>query len=281
VFPDGEEGFTFSGDPFDQEFSHRFSFTLSLFRKGYVRFPRAYLQESLAGVLVPPYSMTKEQAESHVRDFLRAFSVSDAIRSRIDLRRLEPLPLAYEVAGKYCYFDLIWLNDFIRFLVVAAKEWYSTQHGDRFTLCVKRLLNSHTPGPEIVAQKQTFVLPSGERFEVDLLVRAGETLYVIECKAFAKPRLFWIGDPVATNQRTQRLRTAVSQAKEAAERIRLLPADDSRDVPRSTRVDWVVCTPAQEFLKPIDCFGMLGPNIPKVCTAEELAQFFRRTLWEG
>jgi hypothetical protein len=54
-----------------------------------------------------------------------------------------------------------------------------------------------------------------------------------------------------------------------------LNGDSNSEVPRSARVEWLICKPAQEFLAPIDCFGMLEPNVPRVCTAEELAEVFQ------
>jgi len=163
------------------------------------------------------------------------------------------------------------MDDFLRWLVLRSKEWFSSQHGDRFTLALKRMLNEQVPGAQVLSWKDDYVAPSGERCEVDLLVEKDGVLYVIECKAYAKSRAFWLGEPRATSRRTQKVADAVRQARKAAAIVQEIADAGMYGLRRVDRVEWVACFPSQEFLKPVDKYGYLSHRIPRVCTPEELA----------
>jgi len=149
-----------------------------------------------------------------------------------------------------------------------AKEWYSTQHGDRFTLTLKKWIESHTKA-RVVGWKQ-LVESDDEKAEVDLLIHSGSLLFVIECKAFRKSREFFRGDGDAVSYRCSLIREAVKQSEKAAAVVRnALTCGDNR-IPPVERVEAVVCMPTQEYLRPFDEHGMLTTTIPRVCTPEEL-----------
>jgi hypothetical protein len=266
-----EEALAFDATLGDGDFANSFSFMLSLCRKGFVRLPEQHLRERLTQVMIKAGSTSLEEATACINSFFQAFCLREPGVGRLDVVRLEPLPILYTSPSRHCYLDLVWMDDFLRWLVVRSKEWFSSQHGDRFTLTLKRMLNERALGAQVLSQKNAYVAPSGARCEVDLLVEKAGVLYAIECKAYAKSRAFWLGEPQAISQRTQKLADAVQQAKKAAAIVQEAANAGLYDLPRLYRVEWVVCLPSQEFLNPVDKYGYLSYPTPRVCTPEELA----------
>jgi hypothetical protein len=110
----------------------------------------------------------------------------------------------------------------------------------------------------------------GGETECDLIVATKTKLYVIECKAHAKSAKFFRGDPNIVQGRLSQLGQDHKQASAAADAVKheLQLPDSSLSSPGA--VEFCVCTPSQEFLRPVGKFGWLAPNIPRVCTPEEL-----------
>jgi hypothetical protein len=270
--PDDSDRFVFDQDPEDDDFAHRFSFMLGMGRKGFVRFPESYIRARLASIPVPPYSSSAEDARNLVDSFFSAFLLDRDQRSKIDVVRLQPLPLIYTSPGNSCYFDYLFLSDFLRWLIVRGREWYPTQHGDRFTLALKRFIKQQVADVDVLPQRREYRSPSGERAQIDLLVHSHNVLYVIECKAFSKSREFWLGKSEAISERLQNIRKAVLQAQRATSIMSEVLRAGDPDIPEVDHVEWVVCLPTQEYLKPIDKFGLLEADIPRVCTPEEFVK---------
>jgi hypothetical protein len=259
----------FSASLSDPDFRHRFSFMLNLCRKGYVKFPREYLHDALVRGLI-----TRESDPVHaaalVDTFLTALCVSEADCTSLNVPALDSLPLLYATPrNEYCV-DMLWIGEFIQALVLRGKEWFSAQHGDRFTLTVKRILEGDAPAAMIVAWKHVYRARDGTSAEVDLLVHKNDVLYAIECKAFAKSRDHWRGTPDAIRLRAHKIADAVSQARRTAKVIAAIRRSMPDEFPPATKVEWVLCLPTQEFLSPLGKFGFLANDIPRVCTPEEL-----------
>ena len=107
-------------------------------------------------------------------------------------------------------------------------------------------------------------------------MKNGKRLYVIECKAYAQSQQFFRGDPDAVQQQSSRLNFAYKQAETAAEAIKqeiTLP-----DSPLNGQLDvqFCVCAPSQQFVRPFSRFGWLSDAVPKVCTPEELISVLQR-----
>jgi hypothetical protein len=165
---------------------------------------------------------------------------------------------------------MLWIGEFIQTLVLRGKDWFSAQHGDRFTLTVKRTLEGDAPAATIIAWKHIYSASTGTRAEVDLLVYKNHVLYAIECKAFAKSRDHWMGKPDAIRLRAHKIADAVEQARKTAKVIAAICKSTPDEFPPATKVEWVLCLPTQEFLSPLGKFGLLANDIPRVCTPEEL-----------
>ncbi|HEX7173775.1 MAG TPA: hypothetical protein VF240_00635, partial [Pyrinomonadaceae bacterium] len=249
----------------------RFFFDLS--QKGYLRMPEAVLRERLSDRVGFPDGFSPAQASLLVNTFFDRFLLTKETRDSIDVLALDPCPLVYTSPGGNCYFDLLLIPDFLHWLFVKGREWFSSQHGDRFTLSLKSLVEQSGSGAEVVGAKRYFQAADGKRAEVDLLVRKGETLYAVECKAYSKSREYWLGNYDAVTARSGRIGAAVRQATETAVTIAEIIRDGGVGAFGCTRVEWVLCLPAQEFLIPIDKYGMLTAEIPKVCTPEEFVTY--------
>ncbi|HUR79468.1 MAG TPA: hypothetical protein VM733_01785 [Thermoanaerobaculia bacterium] len=251
----------------------RLKFTFDLLQRGYVRFPRAHLEKALARVEI---DVLPGDTESRVRAFFDAFVLKPEQRDSIDVLSLEMPPIAWETPGGNCYFDLVMYDDFIRTLLSSARDWYSTAHGDRFNLLLKTMIEQAATRARILGAKRTITTAAGVTRVPDLLVQQGNVLYVIECKAFSKSRAFWRGDLDALRQRTARVADAVRQAREAARVVQQALADGAFTAPGVEDVQWLVCGPTQEFLLPLDRYGLLASGVSRVCTHEELLTYLAR-----
>jgi len=266
--PDESDRLAFNANSEDETFEHKLEFIVNFFRKGFVRFPIDELQSSLIDSMVFS-GVDKKIAVETVHSFLKAFCLKDIDRLKIDVRILQPAYLLYASPGGQYYLDWLQMADFLRWLIVSSREWFSTQHGDRFTLALKTYVEKDARQAKIVSWKSKYSGRYGKR-EVDLLVFEGGTLYVVECKAFAKSRSFWLGEPRATASRISRINIAVKQAKEAATTIQDALKSELSSLPEVSRVEWVVCCPSQEYIYPWNKYGFLSEDIPRVCTPQEL-----------
>jgi Nuclease-related domain. len=271
---DETDKLAFNTEISDELFLHRLTFMVNFYRKGYIRFPLEHLQFSLLNSMMES-GISIDDAKEAVDLFFKAFCLKDGDRNKIDVRSLRPSYILYESPGGQCYFDLLHLGDFIQWLIFKSRGWFSSQHGDRFTLALKTMIEKYVPHATIISWKQKYVGKSGRK-EIDLLVKNGETLYVVECKAFTKSREYWYGDPDATRSRTGSINKAVNQAKAGAATIQPALNSKSIDFPDVNNVEWVVCCPTQEYINPWDKYGFLSNDIPRVCTPQEFVDHLNR-----
>lgn len=257
----------------DAEAHHKVQFFFDLSQKGYIRMPEAVLRERLSDKDGFPEGFPAQQASRLVNTFFDSFLLTEETRDSIDVLALEPCPLIYTSPGGNCYFDLLLTADFLNWVFAKGREWFSTQHGDRFTLSLKRLVEQSGSGAEVVGAKKMLQTDDGRKAEADLLVRKGETLYAVECKAYSKSREYWLGNYDAVTARDGRISAAVRQARDTAGIIAEIIQGRGVETFGCTRVEWVLCLPAQEFLKPLEKYEMLTAEIPRVCTPEEFVTY--------
>jgi hypothetical protein len=257
------------------EYQHRLKFLFGICQNGVLHFEREHWVKRLSEV-ISPWSSDSKKGKILVEEFLDAFIYSDDKYGEIDLSLLRPIPFAFQSCIGEVYFDFTTTLEFVAWILDRAKEWYSTQHGDYFTLMLKKLIESQTKA-KIISWKKIINIDN-ERAEVDLLVSAGAVLYAIECKAFRKSREFIRGDLNAINYRRKRIRDSVIQAKGTLEIVRKAIEKGDISIPSITRIEWIVCTPTQEFLKPFHEHGVLTDEIPRVCTPEELLGLLTRAV---
>lgn len=256
---------------------HRLKFTFGLLQRGYLRFPREHLEKAFSEVKVDGVEGDRREL---VHAFFEAFLLRPDKREEIDVLTLEATPFAFETPGRFCYIDFSLLDDFLRGLLTRARvDWYGTAHGDRFNLLVKRLIEERLPSVKVVGARKPVTTEHGTTKFPDLLVQGGRVLYSVECKAFSKSRAFWQGDPAAVEQRARAIAEGVEQAKSAAEVVRTCLRDGTLVVNDVDEVQWVVCGSTQEYLAPLERYGLLDERrgIPRVCTHEEFLEVLEST----
>jgi len=271
--PTGDDDFSFDGDLADDpDFRHRLRFMLQLCRRGFLRMSEVQFRDALSQVVVPPYSHSSARAKQLVDLFFDRLQLDDKGRRGLDVERLEPIPIAYKSPGGACFVDLLAVDDFMRWLVRRGKEWYPSQHGDQFPVDLKMLVEQRTKA-RVLSPRERYEAPTGEQAQIDLVILAGQTLYAIECKAHAKSREFWLGKPSARGNRDAKIKEAVDQARDAAKVLEAVRRAGDPEIPATASVEWLVCMPSQEYLCPFDRYGTLTPNIPRLCTPDELVLF--------
>ncbi len=254
---------------FSEEFQHKLDFTFSLLRKGYIRFSREHWIKSLSAIPTP-WAPEESQRRELVEEFFNGLAVTCEKCAVMDLSRLRTYPLLYKAPSDEFYMDLSGIGDFLRDLIERAKDWFSSQHGDRFTLSVKTMIEKHVPSVKVIGVKMLVRNEHGGKTECDLIVSAKKKVFVIECKAHAKSSFFFRGDPAVVQQRSSQLTKDLKQAKAAANAFSNECQLPDSPVHGAWDVEFCVCTPSQEFIRPISKFGWIVPDVPRICTPEEL-----------
>lgn len=112
--------------------------------------------------------------------------------------------------------------------------------------------------------------PTGNPREVDLGIRTGNRLTVVECFSYELPLDFEVGKPSVFEKRKEFLVKKIDQAKTLAERIRLHPRGTNFDVAWAEDIDWRVVSPFVEFAWEIDETFFDEQGLPRVLQADEL-----------
>lgn len=263
-------------DAKDDKFSHQIRFLFQFCQKGILRFPEAHFRKKLSEYVFSPMVSNKDEAQELVNQFFDSFLLKAKEREGIDLLRLNPIPMIYTSPGGNCYFDLNRLYDFLRHIIDVSKHWLSLQHGDQFTLMVNDLIAQEAANVKILAGKETFTTSVGKKAEVDILIKKGSIIYAIECKAHTKSRDFWIGSADKVRNRTSEINKAVKQAQNTVQVLKKCIKEKIIELPEHSMIQWIVCTPTQEYICPFDKYGLLTNEIPRVCTHEELIDFLNK-----
>lgn len=252
----------------DQDTEEReIGFAFGLGRKGFLRFPRDDLIRKMGHVRTI-FVRDDRSGEDLAREFVNSISGRSLERSESDVIAGRAVPFIHPSSDDYVYVDILLLGDFIEGLLERVKDWYASQHGDRFVLDLKRWLEREVPGA-LRGFRRPVSLARG-RTDIDLLVSDKHRLWAIECKAYAKSRAFMVGAPQAVAQRRGKIREAVAQAKRGAAALAREISGGLTEFDPSIPVEWLVCCPSQEFLLPLGEHGMASPSVPRVLTPEEL-----------
>ncbi len=271
-------GFTPSGTPEDTE--HRIGFAFGLARKGFLRLPRATLPYSF-GQVRSPLAPDQDEGERLTTAFLDAFLVGPERARAMDVIAAKATPFFHLSADEMVYIDLLLVGDFLAGVIEGAKEWYASQHGDRFVVNLKSWLDEAAPGCVAGARIPVALLDTTARSDIDLLVRRGDTLITVECKAYAKSRAFMVGHPRAITDRRGKIREAARQAQRTCEAYRRQVAAGQTEFSPGTPVEWLVCSPTVEFLKPLGENGLFSEATPRIVTPEELLEILRPDAAQG
>lgn len=252
--------------PFDKEDTenyHKLSFYFALCNTGYLRFPKDRIIEAISNASYR--GVSKKDAAKLAESFINGFTLNKDDISAIDIGDISKLPFIYKSGDAY-YIDLLFLDSFICQVIQNCKNWYSTQHGDHFTLKVKKHIQSEVDDIIFLPQGSEIVKKSF----VDLIMIKRGKAFCVECKAYEKSVKYLKGDIESFNNRNSKIKKAVEQAIRNCNKARKTGLNQDCD-----SIDWIVCTTSQEFLNPIDKYGMLTETIPKVCTLEELTSFLK------
>ena len=249
-------------------------FSFGLARKGFLRFPKAYLIHHL-GLVRTPFAPDQAAGERLASAFIDAFLMPSDAAPTIDPIAASAVPFLHQSTEDYIYVDLLLIGDFLSSIVEAAKDWYASQHGDHFLLDLKHWLDEAVPGA-IINARRPIKLENGAISDIDLLARDQRGLVVIECKAFSKSRAFFIGSPNAVTQRRGRFRSAMAQAERISETLARDVAAGATEFSTDLAVRPLVCSPTAEFLLPFDELGLERADIPRVVTPEELFDVLTR-----
>jgi hypothetical protein len=266
--PDKAHGVTLAsgGDP--EVDDHKLGFTFHLLQGAYLRRSRSEWMAEIGRTATPWRDSGATAIRSAERVF-DAFTLEPGEASHLDLTALRPYPLLFQAPSGGIYFDFCAVRDWLSSLLGAGQDWFESQHGDHFHLAVTKTLKRL--GRAEILPKWAFVDDQGRRREGDLLVGLPDQVLCVECKAFRKHANYWRGDSSIISKRQSRLAAGLRQAQEAADAI--LDGRSDAVATDDRTVVAAVCTPGQEFIKPVDRFGWLAPGVPTVCTLEELAAF--------
>jgi hypothetical protein len=111
----------------------------------------------------------------------------------------------------------------------------------------------------------------GAQREIDAGLVSGDTLFVVERKAYAQNPKIDRGDWGARLGRQDQLIKFLDQARTLAEFISEERSGRNYDVPAEvTRVEPILCTPGVEFIWSRDEDLWVTEDIPRICTVDEL-----------
>jgi len=251
-------------------FEQKIGFAFGLARKGFLRFPRKSLVKDIGRVRTV-LAQDSETGERLGEEFIDAFAFQADRADLVDTAVAAGTPFLHSSTDDYIYIDILLLLDFLASVLEGGKQWYASQHGDRFVLDLKRWLDLEAPG-SVIDARLPVRLENGSMSDVDLLVRQPGGLLVVECKAYSKSHDFMIGAPDAVMKRRGLIREAVGQAERIATAYSRLLGEQRSAPPEEKRITAVVCTPSVEFLRPLEEHGMMSEKIPRVMTPEELLE---------
>lgn len=249
----------------------RLDFTYRLLRMGVMRLPREDWISAISAV-GSPWRDSVDEKRKAAEAFFDAFTIDASKSQKLDLQSYRPHPLLIKAPTGQYYFDFTRVADFAAWVLEGAKTRLHTQHGDLFHVIVADWIRSRVPGVRILAHDEQIQDSEGSSKRPDIVLEVGGRIVVVECKAFSLTEDLFKGDLDAVHQRTSELEKAVKQAEAGAEIVtRAILAGTFPGQPNA-RVESVVCTPSQQYLRPVDRFGWLAPGIPRVCTPEELCR---------
>jgi len=260
---------TISGVAGHQAFEHELRFLYSISRTGFLRMPKTYLVEQISECI--PDNFPAGDLPAQVQNIIDTFLMTSETARSLDVTDPARVPFIHQSTEENIYVDILLLPDFLHGLLESGKRWYSSQHGDRYTLALMRWIELAATGAAVRA-KRPVRLDDGSMGDVDLLIHSQNVLWAVECKALGKSPAFMRGEPEAIQRRRSKVREAVRQAKRAASALQEEISEGRTEFPGDTHVRWLVCTPTVEFLVPLDEYGFAMEGIPNVLTPEELLE---------
>jgi hypothetical protein len=107
-------------------------FLLHFTDKGYFRFPLGKWLKMMTCIR-SPWADSDAESRRLTEAFFRGFSLNEDRRVKIDVSTMRPMPFCFKTSANWVYVDVQATADFLAHLLQSAKDWFATQHGDRFT----------------------------------------------------------------------------------------------------------------------------------------------------
>lgn len=113
----------------------------------------------------------------------------------------------------------------------------------------------------------------GNPREVDIGVRIGDRLVLVECFSYEMPLDYERGKPSVFEKRREFMSEKLEQARSLAQRIKDEPKGTNFDMSWAAEVDWRVVSPFVEFAWDLSDSLFDGDGVPRLLQARELAEY--------
>jgi hypothetical protein len=125
-------------------------------------------------------------------------------------------------------------------------------------------------------KRKVLVAGDGSQRELDAGFIVGDTLFVVECKAFSQNPRIDRGDFAALKARRETLEKYLGQARTMADFLEANRKGRNYEVPVNVlRFDYLLCTPGVEYIWTRDPAMWMTTETPRICTPGELTDLFR------
>jgi hypothetical protein len=246
-------------------------FTFDLLNKGYLRFNKDSLINSMLSIDFE--NLNKEEKLKLINDFVNAFCLIK--NDNIDIYS-NYVPFVYLTEKENFIIDFTAVFYFFESLFKSGKEYYATLQGDRFNAYVRqRLANELSSNSFVYDNDRNVINNNHESTKIDIIVNIFDTIYIIECKAFEKKSKYFKGHPKEIANRINRIEQAVEQVKRSC---KIAEAYIKEKYEIKYKYEWIVCSSDREFIYPLNKYGFLYDKTPKVCTVEEIIEYFNTKI---
>lgn len=129
-----------------------------------------------------------------------------------------------------------------------------------------------------VVMQSTEIRVEGKKREVDVAVKIGTHLYLLECKAAERPIDFAIGNPKSINSRIKDFSEKVAQVTTLEEFVLKNKKGDNYDFSWATDVTGIVVSPYTEWIwsRSKELWLPDYPNTPRILSAIEAIDFLKK-----
>ncbi len=261
--------------------ANNFDFCVQYVQRGYFPSPRGRPLEGAIRHIAQGYQRYVEGTERRTISANAALGVVRRALAEMSYRadEFDNLVVRYQMPLKpmfttveCVYFDLVAIPAYLQgvFQVVGALTGTrGNEKGIRFHRDVIAATNTR---PGVVPWICDRVLQTpGKRRDLDASFVAGNTLYLLECKArVAGPRIY-TGEYAAVKARWELVQADLRKIEDLRWSLERNPVGPNYKVPTGvTKVEHCVCAPQPEWIPSTDPAYWLSPTTPRVCTVEEV-----------
>ena len=206
--------------------------------------------------------ITIESNDVDVPAVIRFFEVTESKRETINLGTRGPLSIFLPFGPDRLFIDYAWIPQILFNLFFGVKMDNENFKGDALEELVRRGRSVLPVGP--------CKSPNGEERQIDASFEIGDTLLIVECRAFARSFGIETGDPQAIKFRTEKIELALKDVDEKASWLCLNPRGTNYDIGKFQRILPVAVTPFVEFIPSTAARYWLTDKLPRVLSPSEL-----------